>query len=92
MNQTKAGIAGLTLAVSTIVAQAGEVDVLHYWTSGGEAKAIAVLKDLITKEGPNWKDFAVTGGTGEASMTLLKSRAVSVNPPAAAQMIRLYIQ
>ena len=37
----------LALALGgTIVsaAQAGEVEVLHWWTSGGEAKSIAVLK------------------------------------------------
>ncbi len=92
MNKTKAAIAGLALAVSTVVAQAGEVEVLHYWTSGGEAKSVGVLKDLLTKEGHSWKDFAVAGGAGEAAMTVLKSRAVSGNPPAAAQMKGLDIQ
>ena len=29
---------------------AGEVEVLHYWTSGGEAKSVAVLKKLLEKE------------------------------------------
>jgi len=92
MNKTKAAIAGLALAVSAVVAQAGEVEVLHYWTSGGEAKSVAVLKDLLTKEGHDWKDFAVAGGAGEAAMTVLKSRAVSGNAPAAAQMKGLDIQ
>jgi len=92
MNKTKAAIAGLALAVSAVVAQAGEVEVLHYWTSGGEAKSVAVLKELMTKEGHDWKDFAVAGGAGEAAMTVLKSRAVSGNAPAAAQMKGLDIQ
>ena len=92
MKNTKAALAGLALAVSSVVAHAGEVEVLHYWTSGGEAKSVAVLKDLLTKEGHSWKDFAVAGGAGEAAMTVLKSRAVSGNPPAAAQMKGLDIQ
>lgn len=46
----------------------------------------------MTKEGHSWKDFAVAGGAGEAAMTVLKSRAVSGNPPAAAQMKGLDIQ
>ncbi|EPJ48706.1 MAG: sugar ABC transporter periplasmic protein [Osedax symbiont Rs2] len=92
MIKTKAAIAGLALAVSAVVANAGEVEVLHYWTSGGEAKSVAVLKDLLTEEGHSWKDFAVAGGAGEAAMTVLKSRAVSGNPPAAAQMKGLDIQ
>jgi glucose/mannose transport system substrate-binding protein len=48
---------GLMLGVSA--AQAGEsVEVLHWWTSGGESKAIGVLKDDMTKQGYTWKDFA----------------------------------
>jgi len=92
MIKTKIAIAGLALAISATVAQAGEVEVLHYWTSGGEAKSIGVLKELLTAEGHSWKDFAVAGGGGEAAMTVLKSRAVSGNPPAAAQMKGLDIQ
>ncbi|MBC7990834.1 MAG: extracellular solute-binding protein, partial [Luteimonas sp.] len=67
-------------------ASAGEVEVLHYWTSGGEAKAAVTLKNQMTKLGHTWKDFAVAGGGGESAMTVLKSRVVSGNPPAAAQI------
>lgn len=66
--------------------QAGEVEVLHWWTSGGEARSVAVLKELLEKEGHTWKDFAVAGGAGSAAMTVLRSRAVSGNPPTAAQV------
>ena len=67
-------------------ASAGEVEVLHWWTSGGEAKAAAELKATMQKEGHTWKDFAVAGGGGDTAMTVLKSRLVSGNPPAAAQI------
>ena len=67
-------------------ALAGEVEVLHWWTSGGEARSVAVLKDLLEKEGHTWKDFAVAGGGGDTAMTVLRSRAVSGNPPTAAQV------
>ena len=67
-------------------AVAGEVEVLHYWTSGGEAKSAAELKKMLEAKGHKWKDFAVAGGGGENAMTVLKSRAVSGNPPAAAQV------
>jgi glucose/mannose transport system substrate-binding protein len=65
---------------------AGEVEVLHWWTSGGEARSVGVLKDLLEKEGHTWKDFAVAGGGGDTAMTVLRSRAVSGNPPTAAQV------
>ncbi len=64
----------------------GEVEVLHWWTSGGEAAAVAVLKELLEAEGHSWIDFAVAGGGGEAAMTVLTSRVLAGNPPAAAQV------
>jgi len=68
------------------VANAGEVEVLHWWTSGGEAKAAAALKQTMEAKGHTWKDFAVAGGGGDAAMTVLKSRVISGNAPAAAQI------
>lgn len=72
--------------MSASLAQAGEVEVLHWWTSGGEAKAAAELKATMQKKGHSWKDFAVAGGGGDSAMTVLKSRVVSGNAPAAAQI------
>jgi len=72
--------------MSTTFARAGEVEVLHWWTSGGEAKAAAELKASMQKQGHTWKDFAVAGGGGDSAMTVLKSRVVSGNAPAAAQI------
>ncbi|MEH6579303.1 MAG: ABC transporter substrate-binding protein [Amphritea sp.] len=85
----------LAAALSGLIsmgAQAGNVEVLHYWTSGGEAKSAAVLKQLVEQQGHQWQDFAVAGGGGESAMTVLKSRAVSGNPPSAAQIKGLDIQ
>ncbi|MFZ4289372.1 ABC transporter substrate-binding protein [Variovorax sp. HJSM1_2] len=73
-------------AAFTSTAFAGEVEVLHYWTSGGEAKSAAELKKMMQAKGHVWKDFAVAGGGGDAAATVLKSRVVSGNPPAAAQI------
>jgi glucose/mannose transport system substrate-binding protein len=76
----------LSLMVGIPSGFAGEVEVLHWWTSGGEAKSVAVLKELLEKEGHTWKDMAVAGGGGGNAMTVLKSRAVAGNPPTAAQV------
>ncbi len=57
---------------------------LHWWTSGGESKAVGVLKDDMTKQGYQWKDFAVAGGAGAAVMTALKTQVISGNAPSAA--------
>ena len=48
-------------AVSVTVAVAGDVEVLHYWTSGGKAKSAAELKKIMSAKGHAWKDFAVAG-------------------------------
>ena len=65
---------------------AADVEVLHYWTSGGEAKSAAQLKQIMKDEGYGWKDFAVAGGGGENAMTALKARVISGNSPTAAQI------
>jgi glucose/mannose transport system substrate-binding protein len=72
--------------VCSAAASAGEVEVLHWWTSGGEAKAVSALRATLEAKGDTWKDFAVAGGGGESAMTVLKSRVVSGNPPSAAQV------
>ena len=82
---TKIAVAALALA-GAMAASAGEVEVLHFWTSGGEAKSAAELKRIMESKGHTWRDFAVAGGGGDAAMTVLKSRAVSGNAPAAAQI------
>lgn len=78
-----AAVLGLGLSGA---ARAGAVEVLHYWTSGSEAKATASLKASLQAKGHTWRDFAVAGGAGDAAMTVLKSRAVSGNAPSAAQI------
>ncbi|MGF1757704.1 ABC transporter substrate-binding protein [Photobacterium sagamiensis] len=76
----------MTFAGTAATAHAGEVEVLHWWTSGGEAKSVAVLKSMMEQQGNSWKDFAVAGGGGQSAMRVLKTRAVSGNPPSAAQI------
>lgn len=82
-----AALCATGLMVGVSAAQAAEsVEVLHWWTSGGESKAIGVLKDDMTKQGYTWKDFAVAGGAGAAAMTALKTQVISGNAPTAAQI------
>ena len=63
------------------------VEVLHWWTSGGEAAALNVLKGNLEKQGVKWNDMPVAGGGGEAAMTAVRARVTSGNPPTAVQML-----
>lgn len=86
MNSTRRLVTAISLASFVPFAHAGEVEVLHWWTSGGEKRAADTLQRLVEEQGHTWKNFAVAGGGGEAAMTVLKTRAVSGNAPAAAQI------
>lgn len=77
----------LGVASSGAVSAAGEVEVLHWWTSGGEAAALNVLKDDLSSKGVSWADMPVAGGGGESAMTVLRARVTSNNAPTAAQML-----
>ncbi|MBX4893673.1 sugar ABC transporter substrate-binding protein, partial [Rhizobium bangladeshense] len=60
-----------------------EVQMLHWWTSGGEAAALNVLKEDLSKEGFAWKDVPVAGGGGDAAMTALKAMVAAGTYPTA---------
>ena len=81
-----AAAAVVALCAGRADAQQNTVEVLHWWTSGGEAKSVAELKKIMESKGHTWKDFAVAGGGGDNAMTVLKSRVVSGNAPAAGQI------
>ncbi len=66
---------------------ADQVEVLHWWTSGGEAAALNVLKGDLESKGVKWADMPVAGGGGDAAMTALRARVTSGNAPTAAQML-----
>ena len=67
-----------------------EVQMLHWWTPGGEAAALNVLKQDLAKEGYAWKDVPVAGGGGEGAMTALKAMVAAGNPPTASQILGYY--
>lgn len=68
-------------------AQADRVEVLHWWTSGGEAAALDVLKKDLESKGVTWADMPVAGGGGEQAMTALRARVTAGNAPTAVQML-----
>ncbi|MFK4259920.1 ABC transporter substrate-binding protein, partial [Agrobacterium tumefaciens] len=81
-----AGVAMVALVAGTAKADES-VEVLHWWTAGGEAAALNVLKDNLAKEGVSWKDMPVAGGSGVQAMTALRARVTAGDPPTAVQML-----
>lgn len=81
------GAAIIAITAGTVARAAEQVEVLHWWTSGGEAAALNVLKDNLQKEGVAWKDMPVAGGAGSAAMTALRARVTAGDPPTAVQLL-----
>jgi glucose/mannose transport system substrate-binding protein len=71
-----------------------DFEILHWWTSGSEAKAVGILKKAFHQKPLLWIDAPIAGG--DSAMTVLKSRVIGGNPPAASQikgpMIREYAE
>ncbi len=62
----------VALMMTAGISQAAEnVEVLHWWTSGGEATALDVLKKDLESKGISWTDMPVAGGGGTEAMTVL---------------------
>jgi glucose/mannose transport system substrate-binding protein len=78
------GIALVTSLAGTSFAT--ELELMHFWTSGGEAAAINVIKKAAQGADIQWKDAAVAGGNGMNAYQVLQARVASGNPPAAMQM------
>jgi glucose/mannose transport system substrate-binding protein len=84
-------IALVTAWCATAV-HAGELEVLHFWDVGDDARAVGVLKSTLQRQGHTWKDFAVAADADGVPLFLLRSRVQSGNPPAAAQVKAPVIQ
>ncbi|UIJ73138.1 ABC transporter substrate-binding protein [Aurantimonas sp. HBX-1] len=81
-----AALAGSALALASVPALAQEpakAEVMHWWTSGGEAAAIKVFADAYAKAGGVWIDNATA--LGENARAAAINRMVGGNPPTAAQ-------
>ncbi|MFA1621396.1 ABC transporter substrate-binding protein [Rhizobium mongolense] len=81
-----AAVAAVMMA-GTAAYAAENVEVLHWWTSGGEAAALDVLKKDLESKDISWTDMPVAGGGGTEAMTVLRARVTSGNPPTAVQML-----
>lgn len=68
------------------VANAGNLEVTHWWTSGGEAAAVSVLAEKFNAQTDHtWVDGAIAGGGG-TSVPVIISRIIGGDPMGATQL------
>lgn len=74
-------VASVTLPAAAF---ATELDVTHWWTSGGEAAAVAELATAFDASGNTWVDAAIAGG-GSTARPIIVSRILGGDPMGAFQ-------
>lgn len=72
-----------TAFVAASSASATELEVMHWWTSGGEAAAVSQFADAFNATGNTWVDAAIAGG--DAARAVMVSRLTGGDPMGAFQ-------
>jgi glucose/mannose transport system substrate-binding protein len=65
--------------------KAADVEVTHWWTSGGEAAAVAEFAKAFDATGNKWVDGAIAG-SGDVARPIIISRILGGNPMGATQL------
>lgn len=83
---TKRALAACVATMGVMgVAHAQKAEVIHWWTSGGEAAAIKEFAAAYNKAGGTWVDTPIAGGGGTQARTVTINRTVGGDAPMAAQ-------
>ncbi|WP_175511128.1 ABC transporter substrate-binding protein [Collimonas sp. OK307] len=76
-----------TIAPAAVANQpAAALQVVHWWTSAGERKAVDVLSSKLAEENIQWRDLAIPGGAGLGASKVLKSMVLAGKAPEATQL------
>ncbi len=73
-----------TVALPFAAAHATDLEVTHWWTSGGEAAAVAELAKAFDATGNKWVDGAIAG-SGDVARPIMISRITGGDPMGATQ-------
>ncbi|MCF6368678.1 ABC transporter substrate-binding protein [Rhizobium halophilum] len=73
-----------TIVLPMGVAKATDLEVTHWWTSGGEAAAVAELAKAFNATGNKWIDGAIAGA-GSTARPIMISRITGGDPMGATQ-------
>lgn len=80
-----AKLLGSAALVGASMAHATELEVTHWWTSGGEAAAVAEFAKAFDATGNTWVDGAIAGSGGTARPIII-SRILGGDPMGATQL------
>ena len=83
--KTFANLLGSAALLGASMAHAGELEVTHWWTSGGEAAAVAEFAKAFDATGNTWVDGAIAGSGGTARPIII-SRILGGDPMGATQL------
>ena len=75
----------LAATALTNAAYATDLEVTHWWTSGGEAAAVAEMAKAFDASGDHWVDGAIAGSGGTAR-PIIVSRILGGDPMGATQL------
>jgi len=82
--RSMAAALAVTVALPFAAAHATDLEVTHWWTSGGEAAAVAELAKAFNATGNKWVDGAIAGAGGTARPIMI-SRITGGDPMGATQ-------
>ena len=85
MKNWKLAAALMLSAALPSAALATELEVTHWWTSGGEAAAVAEFAKAFDATGNKWVDGAIAG-SGDTARPIIISRILGGNPMGATQL------
>jgi glucose/mannose transport system substrate-binding protein len=85
MKMIKKVLAVAVLTGLSSFSSATELEVSHWWTSGGEAAAVTELAKAYNASGDTWKDSAIAAGGGGAAPIII-SRILGGDPMGATQL------
>ncbi len=84
MRSVKLALGLMASAAVPSLALAEDLEVTHWWTSGGEAAAVAEFAKAFDATGNKWVDGAIAG-SGDTARPIMVSRITGGDPMAATQ-------
>jgi glucose/mannose transport system substrate-binding protein len=85
MKKLAAALAVSASMLAAGAANAAKLEVTHWWTSGGEAAAVAEFAKAVNASGDEWVDGAIAG-SGDVARPIIISRILGGNPMGATQL------